>query len=90
MRGTYDLAAFYKSCDMRYLRGLDCRLSEPEVFAGQPKGMEQFWAIAGVVCLHVLRRNLGVKQSRLTVQTIHILCTKQAVSARPSDIDPCS
>ena len=78
---------YHKSHDIRYLQGFECRLSEPEVFAGQPEGMEQFWAIAGVICLRVLRPKLVVKKSRLTVQSIYILCTKQAISARPSDID---
>lgn len=88
MCSTYKLAAFCKPCSTRYLRGLECRLSEPEVFAGKPpEAMEQFWAIAGVICLRVLMPKLVVKESCLTVQSIHILCTKRAISARPSDID---
>ena len=59
--GMYGQTPYHKSHDMRYLHGLECRLSEPEVLAGQPKGMEQFWAIAGVVCLRALRWKLVAK-----------------------------
>ena len=43
MRGTYELAAFYKSNDMRCLHGLEHRLSEPEVFAAQPRGRKSMY-----------------------------------------------
>jgi len=59
IRGTYELTAGHKSRAIGRLYGPDCWLSEPEVFAG--KGMEQFWAIADVVCLRVLRQKLVVK-----------------------------
>ena len=61
MSGTYELAAVCKSCHVVCLYSLEHRLSEPEVFASQPKAMELFWAIAGVVCLRVLRQKLVVK-----------------------------
>ena len=43
IRGTYELTASHKSLTVSRLYSPDCRLSEPEVFAAQPRGRKSMY-----------------------------------------------
>ena len=61
IRGTCELTAAHKSRGFGRLHSPDRRLSEPEVFADQPKAAKQFWVVVGVVSLCAISRKLVAK-----------------------------